>query len=719
MEERQIELLGTQAMQHLNDGKPLKALELLQKILNINSSEVNALKVCGYIYALEHEYEKSIESLKRVLEVFPKDLDTLHNLGKACFDANRYQDSIGYYTQCVNITGQRPDILTDIGTCYAKLGDQHKGLEFYDAALKSDIFYLEAWNNRVSLLIDIGALAEAEEICKKSLQLIPNNFLGLSNLGSICSLNGNYADAIDFYRKALSINMLFEDGWVNLGNALFKIRKYTDALDAYKQALKINPLNGDNWLSCANIYFITSQYGSALTAYDEAIKLEQNLKGAKGMRLSTAMSICSWQGHQNAIDQIYADIQAGHKNSLPFTLLTVCDSPELQKKLAESWDLEALKSNINLANNLDNNQKIHIGYYSSDFDDHPVGHLIANILELHDRNKFVVSAFSYGGDSSSSIRQRIKDAADFFHDVQNFSDVEIALFSQKKGVHIAVDLNGLTRGNRSEIFRHRAAPIQINYLGYPGTMGSSSWDYIIADQTVIPSKCAASYTERIIYLPEYFPHDSKRKAINCITERSQFELPEDGFIFCAFNNAMKITPIIFECWMKILMNVKDSYLWLSIQSEEARSNLRYEAKKFGVSSDRLIFADKLTDRDVHLSRYCLADLFLDTFPYGAHTTAGDALWAGLPLVTLKGQSFASRVASSMLCSLGLDNLVANSEEEYIDLACTLAKSPQLLASARNQISTNRCNAPIYQTNKYVAALEREFEAAISRVKSAN
>jgi predicted O-linked N-acetylglucosamine transferase (SPINDLY family) len=353
-------------------------------------------------------------------------------------------------------------------------------------------------------------------------------------------------------------------------------------------------------------------------------------------------------------------------------------------------------------------QRIRVGYVSYDFRDHPVAQLAARVFELHDRQRFEMFAFSLSPDDSSQMRNRLTEAFDRFEDVSSLDDKEIAERLREREIDIAVDLMGFTAGNRAEIYRFRPAPIQVSFLGYAGTMGMDCIDYLVADRTVIPEERRHAYAEEIIYLPDcYLPSDNTRATPAAPGARATFGLPDRGFVFCCFNSSYKLTPDVFSSWMRILSQVEDGVLWLVQDDEEGRNNLRREAERRGVAGARLIFAPYMQLNE-YLGRFRLADLFLDTSPYNAHTTASEALWMGLPLLTRIGDTFAGRVAASVLRAAGVPELITHTPEEYEALAVRLAREPALLSAIKRKIEDNRATCPLFDTPRFTRHLEAAY-----------
>jgi predicted O-linked N-acetylglucosamine transferase (SPINDLY family) len=397
---------------------------------------------------------------------------------------------------------------------------------------------------------------------------------------------------------------------------------------------------------------------------------------------------------------------------LPFPALALLDSPPLLRAAAESWIREESPRNdaLGAIPARPRSAKIRVGYFSADFRVHPVALLSAGIFERHDRSKFEVIAFAFGPESNDEMRARLVKAFDRFVDVRQRTDVEAATLARDMGIDIAVDLNGITEHNRSGIFALRAAPIQVNFLGYPGTMGAGYMDYLIGDRTVIPRKYQDHYVEKIIYLPgSFIPFDSSYAIADKTFVRQELGLPPEGFVFCCFNNAFKITPVLFDTWMRILARAENSVLWLSPTNPASAANLRKEASRRGIEPRRLVFAARLASLPEHLARLRAADLFLDTFPYNAHASALDALWAGLPVLTCEGQSFASRVAASVLRAIDLPQLITGSLSQYEETATSLAEHPLRLARIRETLAHNRSSAALFDTAGYTRNLETAYE----------
>ena len=429
------------------------------------------------------------------------------------------------------------------------------------------------------------------------------------------------------------------------------------------------------------------------------------------------MHLCIWNDLPNDLNELIKKINNGEKVINPFPLLALIDDPEIQRKASEIQINESYPKNYDLPviGLYPKHKKIRIGYFSADFREHPVAALTAELYEVHDRNQFEIHAFSYGPDTKDKMNLRIKAGVDHFHEVRTMSHNDVTMLARSLEIDIAVDLGGFTQDARTGIFAMQAAPIQVNYLGYSGTLGADYMDYLIADHTLIPKDKQDYYSENIAYLPySFMVNDTKNKVSKRVFTRTEAGLPINGFVFCCFNNHFKITPSTFIRWMRILSKVDGSVLWLPKGNSTTNNNLKKEAKKNSVDENRIIFASRLTLREDHLNRIQLADLFLDTTPYNAHATTSDALQVGLPVLTCIGNSFTSRVAASLINSVNLPELITNTQEQYESLAIQLAKNPEKLKTIKKKLNNNLIKSPLYDTPLYTRHLESAYSMMYDR-----
>jgi predicted O-linked N-acetylglucosamine transferase (SPINDLY family) len=457
----------------------------------------------------------------------------------------------------------------------------------------------------------------------------------------------------------------------------------------------------------------------AMASYESAIALNPDLAFILGDIYFTKMQFCIWDDLANHLNELTKKINNGEKVINPFPLLALIDNPEIQRKAAEIFTNEKCPQS-NILPKIDRyseHTKIRIGYFSPDYRNHAVAYLIAELFEIHDRNQFEIYAFYFGPDTQDEMNLRIKVGVDHFYDVRTMSDIDTAILARSVELDIAVDLGGFTQLSRPRIFAMSAAPLQVNFLGYPGTMGVDYMNYLIADRTLIPEEKQHHYSEKIVYMPNsYQVNVSKRSVSETPLLRHEFGLPSTGFVFSCFNNSFKITPSTFTVWMRILKAVRGSVLWLFENNKNAAKNLKKEAIKFGINGDRLVFAAHMPVEE-HLNRIKQADLFIDTLPYNAHTTTSDALRMGVPVLTCIGSSFASRVAASLLNAVNLPELITTTQDQYESLAIELATNPEKLKIIKDKLVNNLPTAPLYDTPLFTRHLESAYLTMYDRYQN--
>lgn len=531
----------------------------------------------------------------------------------------------------------------------------------------------------ISALLDLNLPDQALERSKQALAQGISNELILTNHSSALNALGRPDEAIAGYEKLLQSHAQSFKGWHGLGTTLFQNGQYQRAWECLSKAFEIDPQHP----------FL------------------------EGARLIAAMHACNWTHWDATLDHLKNGLANNKPVAPPFAALALVDDLALHACAAKAW-MDDLSPNVAPAKlTVHPKNKIKIGYFSADYHNHATAYLMAELFERHDRAKFEIVGISFGQDRQDEMRQRLVRAFDAFVDVRTKSDQEVAQLSREMGIDIAVDLKGYTGESRPGIFVHRAAPIQVNYLGHPGTMGTDCIDYIIVDKVICPPEHYAHYTEKVVTLPHsYQVNDSKRSVSDQVFTRAEAGLPEDAFVFCCFNNNYKITPETFDSWMRLLKQVEGSVLWLLEDNTTAMNNLKAEASKRGVDAARLIFA-KRVKLDQHLARHKLADLFIDTLPYNAHTTTSDALWTGLPVLTLAGHSFPSRVAASLLTAVGLTELITGNRADYESLALELARNPARLNAMKAKL-VDVAQQPLFDIGLFTKDIESAYQLMFDR-----
>ena len=524
-----------------------------------------------------------------------------------------------------------------------------------------------------------------------------------------------FVEAISAYDKALALDPDSAAAWNNRGNAQFLLRQFYDALHSYDKALVIDSEMDTAWLGWGEALTKLGRRGQACEAFSRVVRLNPGRSFAKGILLHAKMQCCDWDGTASLIQEIENDIAAGKTPIYPFGWLGVSDSPASLRRCAENYSaLEhpAMPAAEHPAPSACG--KIRIGYVSGEFRDHATSHLLVGVLEQHDRERFDVYAFDAGWNDGSRMRHRIERALKGnLISVAGMGDAQAAAAIRTRGIDILINLTGFFGDySRMGVFSRRPAPVQVNYLGFPGTLGAPYMDYIVADRVVIPEDDAPFYTEKVAWLPNCYQANDDIKRIAETGTRAEHGLPDEAFVFCSFNAMFKILPDIWARWMRLLTSIPGSVLWLLHDNADAAANLRKEAAAHAVDPARLIFAPRLPLAQ-HLARHCLADLLLDTLPCNAHTTASDALWAGLPLLTCRGKAFSGRVAASLLNAMSLPELIAETPEQYEAMALDFARSPETLAALRDKLASNRGTQPLFDTK----AFTRELEAAYAAYKA--
>ena len=515
--------------------------------------------------------------------------------------------------------------------------------------------------------------------------------------------------------KVSVINPDDADTHNNLGIAFYEIERLEDAVQSYQKAIAIKPDFSDAHCNLGATLQKLKRYEDAIKSFEKAFTIKPDIDYILGNILGAKIHCCDWSDLSRLLNDAKKKIVNNEKVIDSFVLMGLIDDPALQRKVTELKIISDHPKNKILPKIelYPKHKKIRIGYFSADFREHPVGYLTAGLYEAHDRDHFEVYAFSFGLDTNDEMNLRIKAGVDYFHDVDSMSHQEITLLARSLEIDIAVDLGGHTANSRTDVFAMSAAPIQLSYIGYLGTMGADYYDYLIADPMMIPKENQKYFVEKIVYLPSYQVNDSKDLPPEVSFSRKDAKLPDKGFVFCCFNNTYKITPAVFDSWSRILKSVEGSVLIIYASNEASKTNLAKEISLRGVDSSRLIFGESIPKPE-YLARYRAADLFLDTLPYNAGTTASDALKMGLPMLTLKGQSYQARMGASILSALNLPELITNTSEEYEALAIELATNPEKLKIIKDKLVNNLSTAPLYNTPLFTKNLETAYTEMYER-----
>jgi protein O-GlcNAc transferase len=567
---------------------------------------------------------------------------------------------------------------------------------------------------------ELGRREEALADFESALTLQPGNPFALLYRGNLLTEMGLLAGALESYDRLLALAPGYDEAWFRRGGALWLMEKFDEALASYARALAINPGRFSAAFNSGTVLLKLERYDEAFAAFERARALAPDHPYVLGGAASALLGACDLARWNDIQALVVGAVKSRRAVIAPLTFLPFGDDGALRRACSENFVADRLPAPSAPLWNGERyeHERIRIAYLSADFHQHATADLIAGVIERHDRGRFEVTAISFSRDDGSAMRERLIQGFDRFEDVRGKSDAEVAQLLRDGEFDIAIDLKGHTEGARPGILAHRPCPVQVSYLGYPGTIGAPWLDYIIADAVVLPFSHQAFYSERIVHLPHCYQANDRARVIAVETPtRAEAGLPPEGFVFCCFNAAWKITPRVFDVWMRLLAKVDSSVLWLLEDNAVMPTHLRSAAAARGIDPARLVFAPRLPSA-AHLARHRLADLFVDTLPYNAHTTASDALWAGLPLVTCLGAQFDGRVAASLLQSIGLPELVTGDLEAYEALALALAKDPARLAELRARLAANRLSSPLYDTARFCGALEAAYlrMAEISRTQ---
>jgi protein O-GlcNAc transferase len=623
--------------------------------------------------------DEALQSADRALALQPNYVEVLNTRGILLAGQGRFDAALASYDRALALAPDFPDTLNNRALALKSLKRHEEALTSVERALQSHDGFAEAWNNRGIILFDLKRMGEALASYDRALALRPDYAEAFNNRAVTLSSLKRFSDALADCDRAVALQPRFADALYNRGSALSELNRPDEALASYEQAMAVDP-----------------HHPNALSGLANA-----------------AMTIGDWARTSRLADVLKSEVLAGKSLIQPFVLMGYWDDNALQLRCSQNYVHQAGPGPLPplWTGQRYRHDRIRVAYLSADFHEHVTPTLIMEMFERHDRDRFEITAMSFGPDDNSTMRARLVKAFDRFHDARQQSDREVAELLRQWEIDIAVDLGGYTSGARPWVLAHRPAPVQAKYMGYPGTSGSDFIDYIVADPTVVPADQHRFFSEKIAALPDTLWVTDTKRATAATPTRAEAGLPESGFVFCCFNHNWKITPPLFDIWMRLLSRVEGSVLWLLEGNASIRNNLYKEAVARGVAAERLIFAGR-TAPERHLARQQLADLFLDTLPYNAHTTASDALWVGLPLITAHGRSFPARVAASILHAANLPEMIAADLTEYETLALKLARDPDALAAIREKLTAARDTLPLFDTARFTRNLEAAYIAML-------
>jgi protein O-GlcNAc transferase len=698
-----------QALALHDQGRQLESENLYQMVLAADDRHFGALNGMGLLRLQQSKFEDAARLFRRAVKLDKNSAHAQFHLGVALTGLKRPEEAVRHYERAVALAPRLAEAHNNLGYALQLLGRDKQAIAHYERALAIRPDYAEARNNLGNVLHLLGRDEEAIAHYERALAIRPDYAEAHWNIGNALQALGREEDAVGRYESALAAKPDYADAHRRLADALCALKRDEEAIAHYDKALAIRPDHVDALVARGNALRKLDRYDEAMASFEKALSINPENPSAFN-ELARAADACDWARTAKISRELVARVDAGKLAISPFIFLGYCSDPALQLACARAFirhKVPTLPPRL-CKTPVRRHDKMRIAYVGTGFHNHPMAHLTTELFELHDRSRFEVLGVSIGPKDNSDFRARLIRALDQFHDVPSRGDRDIAMLLHDLEVDIAIDRSGYVVNARPGIFAYRPAPIQVNYLGYPGTLGADFYDYVIADPIVLPFDQQAFFTEKIVHLPECYQANDSTRAISAETPtRQEMELPERAFVFCCFNDTYKITASVFDIWMRLLKQIDGSVLWLFRKNAAVETNLRQEAAARGIDPARLVFAGRLK-LEQHLARHRLADLFLDTLPYNAHTTGSDALWVGLPLLTCRGDSFAGRVAASLLVAVGLPELATDNFEEYEALALRLAKDPLLLRSFRQRLNQNRLTYPLFDTDRYRRHLEAAF-----------
>jgi protein O-GlcNAc transferase len=698
---------GYSELKRYNDARPA-----FEKALALKPDLAEAWLGAGNLSSELGRYPEALAAYDKAVALKPDLAEAKLGRGNVFVELNRQDEALVAYDDALALKPDLAEAWLGRGNVFAERRRYDDALACYDTALSFKPDLADAWFGRGNVFAGRRAYSDAFSAYDKALFLKPDFAKAWLGRGNVFYEEKRLADALAAYDQALALKPELAEAWLGRGNVFTETNRYDEALTAYDRALALRPDFAEAWQGSGNVLTQIKRYGPAFTAYDKAATLKPDSNLAVGARLFSKLRVCDWTNLETEVPQLLETIEQRKGSCAPFALFGVPASPRQEWLCARNYVEDQPVFEPLWRGDIYAHDRIRVAYVSPDLREHAVAYLMAGFFEHHDRSRFEITAISWGPEQDTEFSRRLKASFERFIDASSLSDQDIADLIRKLEIDIVVDLHGFAGVGRLTTFARRPAPVQVNYLGYAGTMGADYYDYILADATIIPRQHFEFYSENVAWLPDSFmASDSLRRIAEHTPSRGELGLPETGFVFCCFNQSFKINPETFEVWMRLLHAVDGSVLWLKDNDPASTQNLRREAERRGVAPERLVFAPSVPDVADHLARHRQADLFLDTLHYNAHTTASDSLWAGVPLITCLGSTFASRVAASLVYAAGLPELVIESLTDYEALALKIARDPGLLASLKAKLARNRNTFPLFDT----ALFTRNVEAAYTEM----
>jgi protein O-GlcNAc transferase len=708
------QILQTALVFH-QQGDLQQAERLYRDVLQADPTNTDALHLLGVLAHQEGDHSAAVDLIGMAITRNPLVPDFHDDLALALQALGRRSEAIEHFRQALRLKPAYPEGHNNLGSALREHGDLSEAIAHFRQALRLKPDLAEARSNLGLALLAQGHVSDAVAQLQEAVRLEPDNAETRNGLGMALQAPRDLPGAIEQYRWAIKLKPDYAPAYNNLGLALLQGGDVAGAAEQYRLAMERDPTYAEPHLNLGGALDLQGNLARAVAQYEEALRLQPDYPQAVNSLMHDLQELCDWEKLPPLIDQTIELIRNRASALIsPFTVLAIQTTAADQLTCARNWvangigNLEGLRAELDFRFEPGPKERLRIGYLSADFHPHATTYLIAELFELHDRDRFEIVAYSIGPPDQSDIRQRLIQGVDRFVDLRELSDADAALRIYRDQIDVLVDLKGYTQGCRTETLALRPAPIQVSYLGYPGTMGAPFIDYLLTDAFLTPPDQQPFFAEQLVYLPDCYQVNPRTRPVAEETpSRKEVGLPLDGFVFCSFNNSYKLTPELFTIWMRLLEQVPGSVLWLLEANRWMVSNLQREAASRGIDPARLVFAPRLA-LPQHLARHRLADLFLDTVPYNAHTTASDALWMGLPVLTCAGETFASRVAGSLLTAVGLPELITSSLEEYEALALHLAQHPTELTALHDQLLASRHSSALFDTPRFTRHLEAAY-----------
>jgi predicted O-linked N-acetylglucosamine transferase (SPINDLY family) len=696
-------------------GDPEGAAACYRRALEIAPDDPAALYNLGLVLAETGRREEAERQFRRVHELDPTDVDAMFNLASLLADLARFAEAVPLYRRALEIAPDNPYLWLGLGlACQGLPGQLEESLGPLRKCIELKPDLADARYELGVSLYSLGRIDEAARSYEATLKIAPDHSRAMNDLGNILQGERRFDDAMKRYLEAIRLAPGNAVAHSNLGNVMLRQGRLDEAARYYRLAIELQPDFSDAHLNLGAIHTLKGAHERAIQCYERALELHPFNAIARENLLTEMQQICDWSRLEELCEAQRRSVRDWPDQAIsPYSLLSIPSTPQEQLACARHYAANRARAvardreRLAFRHERGPKPRLRVGYLSADFREHPGAYLIPELVELHDRAGFEIIGYSYGPDDGSAIRARLARAFDRFVDLSALPHAEAAARIHGDAVDILLDLTGYTMYNRPQILALRPAPIQVNFLGYPGTLGADFVDYLVTNRFVTPPGRAADYSEALVYMPGSYQVNDRKREVADTPPRRELGLPDGAVVFCCLSQNLKILPDVYAAWMRLLNAVPGSVVWLVDTSPQAVANLRREAQKHGIGPERLVFAPRVPIAQ-HLGRLRAADLFLDTFPYNAHSTTSDSLWVGLPVLTRAGETFASRAAGSQLAAIEVPELITCSLEEYEALALRLARRPAELAALREKLSRNRLTSPLFDTPGYTRHLETAF-----------